>query len=284
MAAYRRKVRGGPLVSVDGLGLHDAVRAMWPASVPWSWAGQLVAALEGAARGERRRVVVSVPVRHGKTFLVSHALAWMIATKPETTCAYLTYSQKLSDRFSRKIRNLAESCGVQLKDDHNRIEEWRTTKDGGLLSSAVGGPITGYGADVIIVDDPMKGRETAESEGERDRAWDWLTDDVYTRLQPNASMFVVAARWHDDDPSGRILRGELKGEAWEVIHYRAIEADSDGAERALWPELWPLAELQRRRASLPERTWLSLYQGEPRPPEGAVFRGAMMADDFPSFR
>ena len=66
MAAYRRKVRGGPLVSVDGLGLHDAVRAMWPASVPWSWAGQLVAALEGAARGERRRVVVSVPVRHGR--------------------------------------------------------------------------------------------------------------------------------------------------------------------------------------------------------------------------
>ena len=117
--------------------------------------------------------------------------------------------QKLTDRFSRRIRTYAESAGVEIQPDHNRIEEWRTTKDGGLLSSSVSGPITGYGANIIVIDDPIKGREDAESPTIREKTWEWITDDVYTRLEPSASLFMVAARWHEDDPIGALA------ELWE---------------------------------------------------------------------
>jgi hypothetical protein len=241
---------------------------------------------ERAVAGERVRAVVTVPVRFGKSFTMAASMAWGLAMRPELTFANLTYSQKLTDRFSRRIRTYAESAGVEIQPDHNRIEEWRTTKDGGLLSSSVSGPITGYGANIIVIDDPIKGREDAESPTIRDKTWEWITDDVYTRLEPSASMFMVAARWHEDDPIGRVLRGELKGDNFELIHYQAITTDEQGVERSLWEQRWPVEELKRRREAYggPEsRTWLSLYQGEPRPAEGALFRGTTYADEWPDF-
>lgn len=227
-----------------------------------------------------------VPVRHGKTYSFAAMAAWALAQNPALTIAYLTYSQKLSDRFSRVIRTYATAAGVQLAADHNRIEEWRTVEGGGLLASAVGGPITGFGANLIVCDDTIKGREEAESETVRDKTWDWVVDDVYTRLEPSASMFFVGSRWHEDDPIGRVLRGDLRGDAWDLIHYRAISEGPDGQERALWEERFPLEELRRRRMAFgghESRTWLSLYQGEPRPNDGALFRGAVYAEDFPEF-
>ena len=286
--AYRGRKRQGASVSLGETDALGAVSLLTPAWERPAWAGDWGGAWERAVNGERVRAVVVVPVRHGKTFTMSAMAAWTLARRPELTIAYLTYSQKLTDRFSRVMRNYAEMAGVKLSSDHNRIEEWRTTAGGGLLASAVNGPITGYGANIIVVDDPIKGREDAESENVRDRTWDWAIDDVYTRLEAHASFFWQGARWHEDDPIGRVLRGDIKGDEWELTHHAAITVDAHGDEHALWPARFPLDELRRRRAAYggPEsRTWLSLYQGQPRPSEGALFRGATFAEggDWPAF-
>jgi hypothetical protein len=285
--AYRGRAR--TVEGVDLAGLErplDSVERLVPAWSRPPWADAWEDAWVQGVSGRRMRGCVVCPVRHGKTYTFATMAAWALAQHPELTIAYLTYSQKLSDRFSRVIRNYAVAAGVTLAPDHNRIEEWRTVEGGGLLASAVGGPITGFGANIIVCDDTIKGREEAESETVRDKTWDWITDDVYTRLEPSASMFFLGSRWHEDDPIGRVLRGDLRGDAWSLIHYRAISEDERGRERALWEERFPLTELQRRRAAFggpDSRTWLSLYQGEPRPNEGALFRGAVYEDDFPEF-
>lgn len=273
-------------VDLDGTAPLDAVPLLTPAWTRPPWAGDWEKSWVRAVEGKRERACVVVPVRHGKTYTFCAMAAWALSQRPELTIAFLTYAQKLSDRFSRVIRNYSVAAGVELSSDHNRIEEWRTTSGGGLLVSAVGGPITGYGADIIVVDDAIKGREDAESENIRDKVWDWAVDDVYTRLEPKASMFWLGSRWHEDDPIGRVLRGDLRGDPWKSIHYQAIKEDSKGREQALWEDRFPLAELMRRREAYggpQSRTWLSLYQGVPRPTDGALFRGAVFADDFPDF-
>ena len=283
--AYRGRLKRGAEVDLAGLAPLDSIPELVPAWARPPWADQWERSWQQAVEGERVRGVVVVPVRHGKTYSFCAMAAWALVQNPSLTIAFLTYSQKLSDRFSRVMRNYAMAAGVELSADHNRIEEWRTTAGGGVLASAVGGPITGYGANIIVIDDAIKGREDAESESIRDKTWDWAVDDVYTRLEPAASMFWIGSRWHEDDPIGRVLRGDLRGDPWSLIHYQAIR-EENGREVALWEDRFPLEELKKRRTAFggsESRTWLSLYQGVPRPSEGTLFRGATFDDSFPEF-
>jgi hypothetical protein len=226
------------------------------------------------AIGTGRRVIITMPPRHSKSTRVCLGLARIINLRPDLVHAYCTYSQRLSDRWSRVIRRHVEQCGIQLSPDENRIEGWRTIQDGGLNAVGVQGPLTGFGiSGVAVVDDPIKDRADAESKQIRDTTWDWLVDVLTTRMDtPDVSIVVTATRWHVDDPSGRLLRGQLEEfPEWEHIHLRAIENDN-GVERALWPERWPLEALQKRRGPWGgDRRWWSLYQGEPRPDGSSIF-------------
>jgi predicted phage terminase large subunit-like protein len=140
---------------------------------------------------------------------------------------------------------------------------------GGLLAGGVGGQWTGHGIDVFVIDDPLKSRAEAESALVRERTWDWFTGVAYTRLEPGASVVVVQARWHPDDLAGRLI-----DQGWQEIRLPAI--GEDGA--ALWPERWPVAELEKIKAQVGEYDWASLYQGTPRPRGGSVFHDAHYYD------
>lgn len=129
----------------------------------------------------------------------------------------------------------------------------------------------------LIVDDPFKGAEDAESQTQRNRVWDWWQSVALTRLEPNGSLVVINTRWNPDDLSGRLL--ETEGDEWTVIDLPAISmAEDDPLGRkpgeALWPERYNTTDLERIRRGVGERVWWALYQQQPRPLEGGVWQWA----------
>lgn len=209
------------------------------------------------------RGLISVPPRHGKTELIMHGLAWLLRAAPERTHAYVTYAAQVAYSKSRVVRDYARTLGVAIRPDAEALHEWRTPQRGGLLATGIGGPLTGHGVDgVLVVDDPIKNREEAESAIIRERNHGWFTSVATTRVEPRGSILVVHTRWHEDDTIGRLAREE----GWEYVNLRALS--DDGA--ALWSR-WPVDELEKKRRAIGEYDWHSLYQGEPRPRGGALF-------------
>lgn len=228
--------------------------------------------LEAATRGQEVRAVVSTPPRHGKTELLLHGIVWRLSRDPGATIGYVAYSVEFARSKSRRARMLAQAAGVRIVEDAARLEEWRTPAGGGLLATGVGGPLTGHGLDLLIVDDPVKNRLEAESATYRERLWEWFTDVAMTRLEPGASAVVVMTRWHEDDLAGRLVR-----DGWQYVRLPAL----DDHGRALWPERWPAERLEAVRRAVGEYTWSSLYQGRPRPRGGALFDGVYTYSELP---
>jgi len=239
--------------------------------------------LEAIAEGRCRRLIVSAPPRHGKSLLTSVVFpSWFLGKRPAAEIIFTTYSQEFSEDHGRKVRNLLgspihkaifpESC---LSDDSAAAFRFTTTAGGIYVATGRGGSLTGRGADLMIVDDPLKGIEEAGSAAIRKGLHEWFRSDAFTRLQPNGALIVISTRWHHDDLAGMLQR-EHPGEGWEDLTFPAIaEADDPlGREEgaALWPERYPLEELQRMRAVVGERAWISLYQGRPVAATGGIFK------------
>ncbi|MEL7445574.1 MAG: terminase family protein, partial [Pseudomonadota bacterium] len=133
----------------------------------------------------------------------------------------------------------------------------------------VGTAITGRGADILIIDDPLKDREEAESEIRRETVWNWFTSTAYTRLEGLKAIIVIQTRWHEDDLTGRLLEAEAEGkDQYKKLTLPAINHRGE----ALWPERFPADELIRTRDNIGPRDWSALYQQEPSPEEGTFFK------------
>ena len=222
-----------------------------------------------------QRVLVSTPPRHAKTETFLHSMAWILQQRPDLTIAYGTYEAKLAQDKSRNARRYALMAGIQLAKGSRSVQIWRTTKGGGLIAAGVGGPFTGQGANIFIIDDPFKGRKEAESLVQRDAVWDWFINTVYPRLEPGASIFINMARWHEDDLIGRLQRHTET--TWDSVNLPAIYGDpatanTPSTEKALWPERYELKDLHGIKAQLGEYAWRSLYLGRPSSKEGAIFK------------
>jgi predicted phage terminase large subunit-like protein len=201
---------------------------------------------------------------------------------PTAEIAYVTHTADLAYSKSRKMRELAEQCGVKIKHGASGVKEWWTEAGGRVIATGVGGPLTGRGCHWLIIDDALKNREEAESAIIRQKHWDWLTSTAMTRVEPGGSILVNATRWHDDDLIGRI-QDEFPD--WIGIHMPAIYESQDPLtgqliQRPLWPSRWTLAELAKKRRLVGEYDWASLYQGLPRPKGGRMF-GAATRYDLP---
>jgi hypothetical protein len=252
----------------------------------------LIDALQGVIDGTIKdgRFVCAIPVRHAKTLTILHAIALILARDPSKEIMYISYGANFAQRNSRKARRFAVEAGVIISKDHNTIQEWVTEEGGQVLATGIDGEFTGRGADVIFVDDPIKNREQAMSHIVRDVAGDAI-EELETRLNPGGSIFIVAARFHEDDPSGRQLkktreadeRADEHAPRWIHIHHRAIEDEGLSTERALWPEKRPLPVLKRSRAAAGPYLWAANYQGDPRPAGDTLFGipGRFDLDDLP---
>tara|TARA_R110002167_G_scaffold60282_5_gene170448 strand:- start:2716 stop:4554 length:1839 start_codon:yes stop_codon:yes gene_type:complete len=238
--------------------------------------------------GKSPRLMLQMPPRHGKSQLASIDFpAWFLGNHPSKEVIECSYSVDLALDFSRAVRERLRDPEFQVLFRETRLDPnnqnavgWKTTKRGGYLPAGVRGPITGKGADVLIIDDPIKNAEEAESETMREGIWKWYTTTAYTRLAPGAGVLVIQTRWHDDDLSGRLElkmeRGE--GDIFEVVRYPATATEDEKYRNkgdALHPERYPEKELARIQRAVGPRTWDALYQQNPVPDEGAYFQRSM---------
>lgn len=262
------------------LPLLDFVPALTPR---WKRPTHLARMVELFERAERESVfaLISVPPRHGKTETVLHGCVRWMLREPGIPIAYASYAAEFAQGKSRTARDYAQNAGLALRDDASAVGEW-IAKNGSLFAcTGRGGPLTGKGFRRIVVDDPFKNREEAESRLIRDRAYEWFTSTVLTRLEKDergidGSVFVVHTRWHEDDLIGRLLNESRKfvetngeeGHPWEYVELQALD-ETTGLP--LWPEKKSASDLQRIRAMIGEYDWWSLYQQKPRPRGARVF-------------
>lgn len=254
--------------------------AMWPGYRPSHHHRKLANALERVAKGELKRLIITMPPRHGKSMLASEFFpAWYLGRLPDHQIIHASYSQELVNGFGRKIRNqlkdemyAAVFPGTKLSDDSSAQDKFNIAgHQGAYMAVGVGGSATGRGAHLMLIDDPIKDREEADSETLRQKLKDWYTSVAYTRLMKGGAVIVIQTRWHEDDLAGWLLR-EHGHEGWEVLDLMAIENEDTPEEKALWPEDFPLERLKQIKATLPPRDWWALYQQKPRDGSGAEFR------------
>jgi hypothetical protein len=244
--------------------------------------------------GTDRRVIITMPPRHGKTELASHRFVpWFMGRDPYREVILSTYNQTFAEDHGRKIREIMLSPEYAqvfpetiLRKDSKSAERLQTTESGLAFFAGVGGAITGRGADLFVIDDPLKNREEAESATIRDQIWNWFTSTAYTRLLPGGRVVIILTRWHEDDIVGRIFDEDYmdpeEAKTWKVLSLTAIAEDGDPLGRqkgeALWPERYPIETLDGIRRTLRakgSRDWISLYQQRPTPDEGSYFLRTM---------
>ncbi|MCI0411097.1 MAG: terminase family protein, partial [Acidobacteria bacterium] len=169
--------------------------------------------LEDVKAGKEPRQMLWVPPRHGKSRTVSEEFpSWALGNYPDMEFIACSYGITLPLDFSRKVRARVREEEYQnifqdtrIDPEHQNVEGWTTTEGGGYRPAGVGGGITGKGADILLIDDPFKDSEEADSETVRRGVWNWWGSTAYTRLSPKSGVLIIQTRWHDDDLSGRLL-------------------------------------------------------------------------------
>lgn len=230
--------------------------------------------LEQVASGDVRRLMVMMPPRHGKSQQTSRLFPpWFLGNHPDREVIFATYAQKLADKFGRYVRNTIASQRFQaifpecrLAPDSSSVQAFSTTAGGNYVATGVGGALTGLGGDVVIIDDPHKNREEANSATMRQNVVEWFYSTLYTRLSPAASLVLVQTRWHMDDLAGHLLTTQ-PGQ-WEVLCLPAISEEGE----ALWPERWPLEKLDEIKADIGGMEFAALYQQTPTPAGGGIVK------------
>lgn len=274
--------------------LEDFIRFTYP-NYDFGWFNEELAAtltqfVQDVVDGKQPRLMISAPPRSGKSEQVSRRLpAWALGKHPDLQFIGASYSADLANRMSRDVQRIIEGDNydqvfpdVKLpqKGDTNNTRTQDlfeiVSHKGAYRAAGVGGGITGMGADIGVIDDPVKDAKEANSKTYRDSVWEWYTTTFYTRLSPKSGILLCMTRWHEDDLAGRLLKAaeDSDGDQWQVIDYPAI-AEKDEKHRkegeALHPERFPLSRLVKIMRAIGSRAWNALYQGRPTSKTGGVF-------------
>lgn len=229
--------------------------------------------LEAVERGEIDRLMIFMPPRHGKSELATRRWpAWCMGRNANRQIVSASYNSELAMDFGRDVRNIVATPeygsvfpGISLRADSQAASRWHTNNGGIYNAVGVEKALTGKGADILLIDDPLKDRAEADSEARRDAVWKWYQSTAYTRLMPGAAIVLIQTRWHEDDLAGRLLNG---ADNWDVLELPAISAEGE----ALWPAWYDLNALLRIKANIGAREWSALYQQSPQPDEGSFFQ------------
>lgn len=206
---------------------------------------------------------------------------WHFAQHSDHSVIAASHTAELAEKWGRRVRNLlvehSLALGVGLASDSQAAGRWETNRGGEYFAAGVGGAIAGRRADLVVIDDPVRSREDADSELIRDKVWDWYKSDLYTRLKPGGRIVLIQTRWHEDDLAGRLLDDMARGgDRWEVVSLPALAEAKDPLGRKLDEPLWPEWEgteaLARKRRAVGPRDWSALYQQRPAPEEGDYFK------------
>jgi len=255
----------------------------------------LMAFIEACERKLGPRLIIQLPPRHGKSQIVSRCLpAFILGKHPEWEVVTATYAQDLASDLGRDVRNTLNHPTYPdlfpasvIQQDSNAIDFVKMESGGSYRAVGVGGGLTGMGAHCLLIDDPVKNREDADSELVRETTWKWYQTVARTRLAPGGGICICLTRWHEDDLAGKILQqsqASPDASKWHVYSFPAIATEKEKNREegeALHPERWPLAELQKLKADMDPREWSALYQQNPTPPEGIAFKREWLAYEVP---
>lgn len=257
--------------------------------VPHDHLLELDQALLRVAAGDVTRLIVTMPPRMGKSELISRYFpAWYLGRFPDRQVMLASYEAGFAATWGAKARNVLEEhgrslFGVDVSDRTSAKDRWEIDGHQGVMVTAgVGSALTGMGAHLLLVDDPVKNAEHAQSKTRRDAAWDWWLSTARTRLmpaahgQPAGATVVVMTRWHEDDLVGRMIEHQDDGDRWHVLNLPALAEDDDALGRApgeaLCPAMFNESALEATRKALGAYWWASLYQQRPAPAEGLLFK------------
>jgi predicted phage terminase large subunit-like protein len=241
---------------------------------------RLAQIFEDIAAGKKKRVIVNIAPRHGKSELISYlAPAWFLGKYPQKKIIMASHTADLAVNFGRRVRNLVGSESyrdvfpqIELQADSKSASRWGTNFNGEYFAIGVGGALAGRGADLFIIDDPHSEQEAKT--GRPDvflPAWEWFQSGPLQRLMPGGAIIVVMTRWSKLDLTGQIITQMDRHDdvdRWEVVEFPAIKDDGE----PLWPEFWPLQELLSKKAGLDVRYWNAQYMQKPTSEEGALIK------------
>ena len=242
-------------------------------------------ALVDVALGKTPRLLITMPPRHGKSLLTSQYFpAWYLGNYPARRVILASYEADFAAGWGRKARDLLEEhgpslFGISIRKDSKAADRWEIAHHGGgMITAGVGGAITGRGSNILIIDDPVKNAEEANSETYREKTWEWYTSTAYTRLEPGGAVILIMTRWHEGDLAGRILaqQSEPTSDSWRVLNLPALAEDRDALGRApgepLWPERFTALDFSRIRQTIGGYFFSALYGQRPTPAEGGLFK------------
>lgn len=227
-----------------------------------------------------------MPPRHGKSHTATELFpAWFLGRNPDLRVVIACHTSDLALDFSRHCRAFLRehgkaTFGVELAHDSTSVQSWDLhNRRGGLKALGVGGPLTGRGADVLIIDDPIKDYEAAESPTARRAVWNWYQTVARTRLAPGGRAIIIQTRWHQDDLTGRVLKllADKGGIAWHelvmpVLDEAAVSSGASKASAQLWPGRFAADELEDLEIAAGPYGWQALYMQRPSNPEGTIFQ------------
>lgn len=249
-------------------------------------------------RGDVKRLVVSMPPRHGKTWLlVRYLVSWWLGRRPRDRAIAVAVQQDLIlqhvahakaalARFGEEVFGVSASVRSAAREWPVVGSDGRPT-GGGCSAIGAEGTIVGKGADLMVVDDLVRNVAEAMSPERRKALWAWFESAIQTRIEPEGRVLVLMTRWHGDDVIGRILEAQKQGdlgEPFEVVNLPALAEDADPIGRApgvaLWPEKFTTAALEKKKKDVGPYMWSANYQGNPTPSEGKIFRKHWLAHRY----
>lgn len=250
----------------------------------------IAAALERVERGDTMRLIINCPPRHGKSELATRMLpGYFVGRDPYRNIIIGTYGDDFAEDFGREVREYMQQPeyreifpGTGLAYGSKAADRLRTVQGGNLFFVGRKGRVTGRGADLILIDDPIKDDEEARSPAVRDKVWNWFTRTISTRLMSVAGRIVIIqTRWHEDDIVGRLRNPEnpyynkVEAAKWQVIDLPALAEDKDPLGRKVGEPLWPqrfTKEYLEGLRTLDPVGFSALYQGRPTPETGDFFK------------
>jgi predicted phage terminase large subunit-like protein len=232
---------------------------------------KLAKIFEDVISGKKKRVIINIAPRMGKSEFSSYLFpAFYLGQDPSKKIIMATHTAGLSEDFGRRVRNLIESDEYKevfpdavIADDQKAAGKWSTGAGGQYYAVGVGGALAGRGADLFVIDDPHSEQDIkANSRATFDNAWSWFQTGPLQRLMPGGAIIVIMTRWSLVDLTGRLVNFTIQNpdaEPWEVVELPAILPSG----KSLWPEQWPLEQLEAKKLQMDPRYWNAQYMQQP---------------------
>lgn len=293
MERRSERMRGGDRHPVD-MSLGDYMQAwLGQAYRPGRHLDVMYDHLAAVDAGQVDRLMILMPPGHAKSRTVAGWVARGLGERPDNRVIVASYADNLAFRTSRWVRDQIGApfwpYDASVRYGEASVRQWAIAgQQGGLYAAGIGGGMTGHRADLLVIDDPVKDRQAADSPTWRERTWEWYDEVATTRLKPRAAIVLVMTHWHQDDLAGRIQEQE-SGE-WVIVRLPArMDYDDEVPEyewRAegdwLWPEYFPPHYYERIMRNRSTRAWNALYQQRPHAVEGGVFQRSWFGNRYDS--